>query len=234
MCANGPLPERGPDARPPERSVDRAVERIHGVTARHRFVDPGRPPELEHRVVEHREPERSTRDTHRAVDDQVIVGSPLGCLRIEVSADAVVAIRFLDHGSPGPQPTSGLSAEAASQLSAYFAGRLRRFDLPVAPAGTPFQRQIWTALLEIPYGVTWTYGQMAAAVGRPKSSRAVGAANAANPIPVVLPCHRVIGADGGLTGYGGGIERKRALLDLEGVRRPGPGGTIVPLQMNLF
>jgi methylated-DNA-[protein]-cysteine S-methyltransferase len=168
------------------------------------------------------------------VDGRIIVGSPLGCLRIEASAEAIVAIRFLERGSPDRAPTSGVLAEAASQLSAYFAGRLRRFELPLEPHGTPFQQQVWNALAAIPFGVTWTYGQLAARIGCPKSSRAVGAANGANPIPVVLPCHRVIGADGGLTGYGGGIERKRALLDLEGVRRTGPRGAIIPLQMSLF
>ena len=168
------------------------------------------------------------------MDGQVIVGSPLGCLEIEASAGAIVAIRFLERGSPSRSSPGGVLAEAAAQMTAYFAGRLRRFDLPLAPAGTPFQLQVWDLLRAIPYGVTWTYGQTARRLGRPKSSRAVGAANGANPIPIVLPCHRVIGADGGLTGYGGGVDRKRALLDLEGVRRTGPRGAIIPLQMSLF
>lgn len=168
------------------------------------------------------------------MDGHVIVGSPLGCLRVEASADAIVAIRFLEHGSPAPPRSGGVLEDAVDQLAAYFAGRLRRFDLPLAPEGTPFQMDVWEMLRAIPYGVTWTYGQTAARLGRPKSSRAVGAANGANPIPIVLPCHRVIGADGGLTGYGGGVDRKRALLDLEGVRRAGPRGAIVPLQMSLF
>ena len=145
-----------------------------------------------------------------------------------------MSIRFLERGSPSPPAPAGVLAEAADQLAAYFAGRLRRFDLPLAPEGTPFQREVWDLLREIPYGVTWTYGQAAGRLGRPKSSRAVGAANGANPIPIVLPCHRVIGADGGLTGYGGGVDRKRALLELEGVRRAGPRGAILPLQMSLF
>ena len=168
------------------------------------------------------------------MDGQVIVGSPLGPIAIEASGDAVAAIRFLERGAPSTASPRGVLAEAAAQLAAYFSGRLRRFDLPLAPAGTPFQLQVWDVLRAIPYGVTWTYGQTAARLGRPKSSRAVGAANGANPIPIVLPCHRVIGADGGLTGYGGGVERKRALLDLEGVRRAGPRGAIIPLQMSLF
>jgi methylated-DNA-[protein]-cysteine S-methyltransferase len=122
--------------------------------------------------------------------------------------------------------------DAREQLRAYFEGRLREFDLPLAPAGTPFQRRVWRALLEIPYGRTVTYGELAARLGQPGASRAVGLANGRNPIAVVIPCHRVIGAGGALTGYGGGLERKRWLLELEagrraipGLGRPGPGQT---------
>ena len=111
-------------------------------------------------------------------------------------------------------------AEAAAQLKAYFDGDLEDFDLPLAPSGTEFQLRVWSALREIPYGETASYGELAAAVGRPGASRAVGAANGRNPIAVIVPCHRVIGANGTLTGYGGGLERKRILLELEaGVRR---------------
>ncbi len=106
--------------------------------------------------------------------------------------------------------------EAARQLGAYFAGDRQEFDLPLAPVGTPFQLQVWAALRTIPYGQTWSYGELAGVIGKsPASSRAVGLANGSNPISIVVPCHRVIGADGGLTGFGGGVERKRYLLDLE-------------------
>jgi len=108
-----------------------------------------------------------------------------------------------------------LLLDAADQLRAYFAGKLREFDLPLAPRGTPFQLSVWDAVSAIPYGSTATYAEIAAAVGRPSACRAVGAANGRNPLPVIVPCHRVIGAAGALTGYGGGLERKRFLLDLE-------------------
>jgi methylated-DNA-[protein]-cysteine S-methyltransferase len=104
---------------------------------------------------------------------------------------------------------------AAAQLGEYFAGDRTEFDLPLEPAGTPFQRSTWLALREIPYAETINYGQLALRVGNPKASRAVGLANGRNPISIVVPCHRVIGADGSLTGYGGGLDRKRLLLDLE-------------------
>jgi methylated-DNA-[protein]-cysteine S-methyltransferase len=110
--------------------------------------------------------------------------------------------------------------ETISQLEAYFAGELRRFDLAVAPEGTPFQREVWSALTTIPYGETLSYGALARRIGRSQASRAVGAANGRNPIPIVIPCHRVIGTDGSLTGFGGGLPIKRRLLDLEaGVRQ---------------
>ena len=101
------------------------------------------------------------------------------------------------------------------QLEDYFAGKRRDFDIPLAPVGTEFQRRVWQALCEIPYGQTWSYLQLATHVGNPKACRAVGLANGRNPIAVVVPCHRVIGANGSLTGYGGGMDRKRLLLDLE-------------------
>jgi methylated-DNA-[protein]-cysteine S-methyltransferase len=109
-------------------------------------------------------------------------------------------------------------ASAARQLAAYFAGDLRAFDLPLAPSGTEFQRRVWSALQSIPYGQTWSYAELARRVG--SASRAVGLANGKNPIALVIPCHRVIGSDGSLTGYGGGLERKRYLLELEGNAAP--------------
>jgi methylated-DNA-[protein]-cysteine S-methyltransferase len=108
-------------------------------------------------------------------------------------------------------------ATARAQLEEYFARERREFDLPLAPVGTVFQRRVWTALLDIPYGATASYGEIARRLGLPlTASRAVGLANGSNPISIVVPCHRVIGADGSLTGYGGGLDRKRYLLDLEG------------------
>lgn len=104
------------------------------------------------------------------------------------------------------------------QLREYFAGTRRAFDLPLAPRGTPFQREVWHALATIPYGETISYAQLAARVGRPTAMRAVGAANGRNPLPIVLPCHRVIGANGALTGFGGGLPTKQYLLRLEGAR----------------
>jgi methylated-DNA-[protein]-cysteine S-methyltransferase len=106
-------------------------------------------------------------------------------------------------------------AAAKEQLAAYFAGRLREFDLPLAPRGTPFQQQVWAGLREIPYGHTLSYGELARRIGYPAGARAVGLANGRNPISIIVPCHRVIGADGRLVGYGGGLENKQALLALE-------------------
>lgn len=121
---------------------------------------------------------------------------------------------FGDVGNPADEPF----ASAAGQLAAYFAGDLKLFDLPLAPAGTEFQLRVWSALQTIPYGQTWSYGELARRVG--SASRAVGLANGKNPIALIIPCHRVIGSDGSLTGYGGGLDRKRYLLDLEGNAAP--------------
>jgi methylated-DNA-[protein]-cysteine S-methyltransferase len=106
-------------------------------------------------------------------------------------------------------------SEVFAQLGEYFEGRRKQFDLRLAPSGTPFQLRVWSALREIPYGRTASYGEIARKVGVPSAPRAIGVANGLNPIGVIVPCHRVIGADGSLTGYGGGLERKRLLLDLE-------------------
>ncbi len=114
----------------------------------------------------------------------------------------------------------GRFVEARAQLMAYFAGELRAFDLELMPAGSPFQLSVWQVLRDIPYGVTTSYGEIANRLGRPSASRAVGAANGANPIPIIVPCHRVIGASGALTGFGGGIETKRWLLAHEQGYRP--------------
>jgi methylated-DNA-[protein]-cysteine S-methyltransferase len=113
---------------------------------------------------------------------------------------------------------------AIAQLEEYFAGTRRRFDLALAPEGSPFQCEVWAMLRRIPYGDTITYGELARRLGRSNAARAVGAANGRNPIPIVIPCHRVVGADGSLTGFGGGLDIKRRLLDLEARHRPARAG----------
>ena len=112
------------------------------------------------------------------------------------------------------------TAEVRRQLAEYFAGERREFDLALAPAGTPFERSVWDELRKIPFGETRSYGEIAQALGRPGAARAVGRANGANPIPIVVPCHRVIGSDGSLTGFGGGLDAKSRLLELEGLALP--------------
>ncbi|MGH3356746.1 MAG: methylated-DNA--[protein]-cysteine S-methyltransferase [Nocardioidaceae bacterium] len=144
--------------------------------------------------------------------------SPIGTLCLVTDGRAVTGIRFDADGDPGGRrdDTHRVLVDARTQLDAYFAGDLEEFDLPLSPSGTQFQRRVWQALTEIGYGHTATYGQIAQRLGLvPGASRAVGLANGRNPIPVVIPCHRVIGSNGKLVGYGGGIDRKRALLNLE-------------------
>lgn len=120
--------------------------------------------------------------------------------------------------------------DAIAQLDAYFAGTLQEFSLTLAPVGTPFQLQVWQALREIPYGETWSYGRVAQHIGRPTASRAVGAANGCNPLPIVIPCHRVIGSTGHLTGFGGGLGAKATLLALEQQYAPRAGcQAVLPL-----
>jgi len=150
----------------------------------------------------------------------IVVESPLGTLRLVAADGALIGIWL--PGRPGAPPAAAAGGdsvleEARAQLDQYFAGRRRTFDLPLAPRGTAFQRAVWAALLDIPFGETRSYGGLARSLGRPSAARAVGAANGANPLPIVVPCHRVIGADGSLTGYAGGEERKRWLLRHEGV-----------------
>ncbi len=130
-----------------------------------------------------------------------LIGFPEGKMVIEPAADWVESRRTFD--------------EAIRQLEAYFAGERREFDLPLLPQGTPFQLKVWARLREIPYGETISYGELAARLGNPKASRAVGMANGRNPLPIVVPCHRVIGSSGKLTGFGGGLPTKEALLGLE-------------------
>ncbi|MHB8079166.1 MAG: methylated-DNA--[protein]-cysteine S-methyltransferase [Candidatus Krumholzibacteriia bacterium] len=147
-----------------------------------------------------------------------VVPSPLGPLRLTGDGAALTAIDFHAGGrAAAGRPADPLLREAARQLAAYFAGRLRVFDLPLAPHGTPFRRAVWEALLGVPWGATASYGQIARRIGRPRAVRAVGAANGANPLPIVIPCHRIVGADGSLTGYAGGLAIKAQLLELEGI-----------------
>lgn len=146
--------------------------------------------------------------------------SPVGRLAITAAEDGVRQILFAD-GRDRIAPEDGWVEggrhvhEAERQLTAYFAGRLREFRLPLSPHGTPFQQRVWNELLKIPYGQTISYGELARRVGNPNGSRAVGLANGANPISIVIPCHRVIGSNGRLTGYGGGLKNKEWLLALE-------------------
>jgi methylated-DNA-[protein]-cysteine S-methyltransferase len=142
--------------------------------------------------------------------------SPVGGLRVHASSGFVTAVNF-GAGRPRKERVSDpLLDRAEEQLNAYFAGDLTEFDLPLAGRGSEFQQKVWAELRRIPYGDTASYGDIARRLGyEPVVSRAVGAANGANPIPIIVPCHRVIGADGKLTGFGGGIERKKILLDLE-------------------
>lgn len=153
----------------------------------------------------------------------VVLDSPVGPLTL-VAIDGALAGLYMDvqrhrppeetFGAPGDAHAEPF-ATAAEQLAAYFTGELTMFDLPLTLRGTPFQQRVWSALQEIPYGETTSYGELAVELGKPSASRAVGLANGRNPISIIVPCHRVIGSTGDLTGYGGGVERKRYLLDFE-------------------
>ncbi|HEV8146647.1 MAG TPA: methylated-DNA--[protein]-cysteine S-methyltransferase [Bryobacteraceae bacterium] len=147
--------------------------------------------------------------------------TPIGTLLIAGDERAIHRIEFPKNGMAGKPQTGWIESargpvgDAVRQLREYFAGERIDFDLPLAPEGTAFQRGVWKRLEEIPYGETISYGELAKRVGNPKASRAVGAANGQNPIPIVIPCHRVIGANGKLTGFGGGLPTKEKLLNLE-------------------
>jgi len=146
--------------------------------------------------------------------------SPIGALQLVSEDSRLTQITFAKGGRPAAPKTEWREDTAAlrepiRQLRAYFAGELETFDLPLAPEGTPFQQKVWGELLKIPYGNTISYGELAKRIDNPKASRAVGLANGSNPIPIVIPCHRVIGSNGKLTGYGGGLPIKEKLLALE-------------------
>lgn len=150
------------------------------------------------------------------------IESPVGHILLVSDGRALTGL-YLEQHRHGPEvsrdwiedPEALPFPQARAQLAAYFAGQLCEFDLPLAPQGTPFQRQVWAALQRIPYGTTVSYKALAEQIGHPASIRAVGQANGRNPISIIIPCHRVIGANGGLTGYGGGLDRKATLLELE-------------------
>ena len=153
---------------------------------------------------------------------KTIVDSPVGSLTL-VGVDGELTGLYMDSQRHRPDERTFGAVDAApfgpviEQLAAYFAGELDTFDLPLALRGTPFQRTVWSALREIPYGETVSYGELAQLIGKPGAARAVGLANGKNPVGIIVPCHRVVGSGGDLTGYGGGLERKQYLLDFERV-----------------
>jgi len=153
------------------------------------------------------------------------IPSPVGPLLLAADAQGLRLVEFnsprhpMRRGDDWREGDNDVLRETRAQLDGYFAGRRRTFDLPLAPRGTEFQRAVWHTLATIPYGGTISYAQLAMRVGKPSAMRAVGAANGRNPLPIVIPCHRVIGKGGSLTGFGGGIERKRFLLELASGQR---------------
>ncbi len=155
--------------------------------------------------------------------NHTIIDSPIGPLVLSGSEGMLTGLHIvadspLPHLVGEPSPHAAPFHHVRDQLERYFAGELTDFDLPLEMSGSTFQLRVWNALREIPYGETVSYGELARRVGRPGAARAVGLANGSNPIAIVVPCHRVIGADGSLTGYGGGMDRKRRLLELEAGR----------------
>lgn len=159
----------------------------------------------------------------------VLEETPVGALLIVATEEAVSGIYMVDGkhspdlAAAGPRRADPFLQKIATQLREYFAGERTEFDLAVDSAGTAFQHKVWEQLRTIEYGTTWTYGELARSIGQPTASRAVGLANGRNPVSIIVPCHRVVGADGSLTGYGGGIENKKVLLRLEG---KGVGATL--------
>jgi methylated-DNA-[protein]-cysteine S-methyltransferase len=149
-----------------------------------------------------------------------IVSSPLGQILLTAEAGGLTGIHFME-GTESPKIPSNSKesrtpfTETIQQLQKYFQGRLKTFELPLSPQGTEFQQKVWKTLRRIPYGTTISYGELAKRIGNPSASRAVGRANGCNPLPIVVPCHRVIGANGSLVGYAGGLPIKEYLLNLE-------------------
>ncbi|NUH43382.1 methylated-DNA--[protein]-cysteine S-methyltransferase [Streptomyces samsunensis] len=158
-----------------------------------------------------------THTTHTTID------SPYGPLTLVATGTELSGLYMVQQRHRPPEETFGAPgdpadtpfAETIRQLTAYFAGELTEFDLPLHLDGTPFQRRVWAELRRIPYGETWSYGRLADRIGQPTASRAVGLANGKNPVGIIVPCHRVVGSTGSLTGYGGGLDRKRRLLEFE-------------------
>ncbi|MEV7616320.1 methylated-DNA--[protein]-cysteine S-methyltransferase [Streptomyces sp. NPDC089799] len=168
-------------------------------------------------------------DQHK---QHAVVDSPYGPLTL-VATDGVLSGMYMEGQRHRPAEESfgervavseGPFPEVVRQLEEYFAGRLTEFDLPLRLEGTEFQRSVWAQLQRIPYGETWSYGELAERLGKPNASRAVGLANGKNPVGIIVPCHRVIGASGSMTGYGGGVERKERLLAFEAGERTLPTG----------
>ncbi|MCQ6262806.1 methylated-DNA--[protein]-cysteine S-methyltransferase [Alcanivorax sp. MM125-6] len=168
---------------------------------------------------------------HTDADVHHPIESPLGPLLLTGNGEALTGL-YMKRWKERPEADreryrdDALFRAAREQLAAYFAGQLREFELPLAPRGSDFQQSVWRALAEIPYGETESYGELARRLGNPGASRAVGLANGRNPLGIIVPCHRVIGANGTLTGYGGGLERKQWLLDHE--RRHAGGQAALP------
>lgn len=150
-----------------------------------------------------------------------VVEGPIGPLTATSDGEALTGLYVTGHVTATPRPSDWLQKDElfddlAGELERYRRGELREFSVPLAPRGTPFQQEVWRALQAIPYGTTTTYGSLATTLGRPSAARAVGAANGRNPISILIPCHRLIGASSSLTGYAGGVDKKRFLLELEG------------------
>jgi len=166
------------------------------------------------------------------VRTHTVVDSPVGPLTLVAEGQALAGLymdeqRHLPADARQGERDDAVLPGLREQLEAYFRAELTDFDVPLALVGTPFQQRVWAALRTIPYGTTWSYGRLAAEIGSPAASRAVGLANGRNPVGIVVPCHRVVGSTGRLTGYGGGMERKRFLLDLE----QGRLGLLTPASM---
>lgn len=147
------------------------------------------------------------------------LSSPLGTILVATDGTSITSLTFTDMDAELSAPTEPLLAECASQLEAYFSKRLTVFDLPIAPLGTDFQQRVWAALTKVAHGHTATYGDLAHGLGDANLTRAVGAANGSNPIAIIIPCHRIIGANGSLTGYSGGLWRKQWLLAHESAQQ---------------